>query len=200
MAPRHAFYLREFGGVQRGLTRRQRLSWHWNSILLVRAHAVHHFLYDHHHLVAAMDGEDQSLLDKLDALAPESIKSFDAFPKLPATYKSRSESRGFLTVFVAFLAFLLVLNDIGEFIWGWPDQEFAVDRDDSSFMNVNVDLVVNMPCRCEFLLSSRAFSLSYLVITVLAGRSGSVQCNRNAGRHSKTLDAGRPSERTDGPH
>lgn len=97
-----------------------------------------------------MDGEDQSLLEKLDSLAPESMKSFDAFPKLPATYKSRSESRGFLTVFVAFLAFLLVLNDIGDFIWGWPDHEFQVDKDDSSFMNVNVDVVVNMPCRCEY--------------------------------------------------
>ncbi|ETW82589.1 hypothetical protein HETIRDRAFT_382665, partial [Heterobasidion irregulare TC 32-1] len=91
--------------------------------------------------------DESSLLDKLDQFAPAPLKSFDAFPKLPSTYKSRSESRGFLTLFVGLLAFLLVLNDIGEFVWGWPDYEFSVDRDAESFMKVNVDLVVNMPCK-----------------------------------------------------
>ncbi|KAH7884895.1 endoplasmic reticulum vesicle transporter-domain-containing protein [Phlebopus sp. FC_14] len=89
--------------------------------------------------------KEQSLLDKLDVAVP--LAQFDAFPKLPSTYKSRSESRGFLTLFVALLAFLLVLNDLGEYIWGWPDYEFSVDTQASSFMNVNVDLVVNMPCQ-----------------------------------------------------
>ncbi|KAH7928313.1 DUF1692-domain-containing protein [Leucogyrophana mollusca] len=75
------------------------------------------------------------------------VAKFDAFPKLPSTYKARSESRGFLTLFVALLAFLLVLNDLGEYIWGWTDYEFSVDEPDSSHMNVNVDMVVNMPCQ-----------------------------------------------------
>ncbi|TFY77789.1 hypothetical protein EWM64_g6224, partial [Hericium alpestre] len=91
--------------------------------------------------------ENESLLDKLDAMAPAPLKTFDAFPKLPASYKSRSESRGFLTVFVGLLALLLLLNDVGEFLWGWPDYEFTVDRDQSSYVDVNVDMVVNMPCR-----------------------------------------------------
>ncbi|KZT27253.1 endoplasmic reticulum-derived transport vesicle ERV46 [Neolentinus lepideus HHB14362 ss-1] len=91
-------------------------------------------------------GSEESILDKLDGMTPASIKEFDAFPKLPSTYKERTESRGFLTVFVALLAFVLVLNDVGEFIWGWPDYEFSVDRDKGSFMKVNVDMVVNMPC------------------------------------------------------
>ena len=90
-----------------------------------------------------------SLLDKLDQITHTPLSQFDAFPKLPSTYKARSESRGFLTIFVTFLAFLLVLNDLGEFIWGWPDYEFSVDRDPANNMNVNVDLVVNMPCQCE---------------------------------------------------
>ncbi|KAK0494107.1 endoplasmic reticulum vesicle transporter-domain-containing protein [Armillaria luteobubalina] len=91
--------------------------------------------------------EDKSLLEKLDEVVPAPLAQFDAFPKLPSSFKSRSESRGFITLFVGFLAFLLMLNDIGEFIWGWPDHEFSVDRDPSSFMNINVDMVVNMPCR-----------------------------------------------------
>ncbi|KIJ62960.1 hypothetical protein HYDPIDRAFT_135453 [Hydnomerulius pinastri MD-312] len=89
--------------------------------------------------------KQQSLLDKLDAAFP--LARFDAFPKLPSTYKSRSESRGFLTLAVLFLAFLLILNDLGEYIWGWPDYEFSVDAHAASYMKINVDMVVNMPCQ-----------------------------------------------------
>ncbi|EIN03948.1 DUF1692-domain-containing protein [Punctularia strigosozonata HHB-11173 SS5] len=91
--------------------------------------------------------EDDSLLSTLDSLAPESLKHFDAFPKLPASYKARSESRGLFTALVAFIAFFLVLNDLGEFIWGWPDYEFSVDNEARSHMNINVDMVVKMPCQ-----------------------------------------------------
>jgi hypothetical protein len=96
-----------------------------------------------------MDSQEElSLLDKIDAVAPTPLKSFDAFPKLPSTYRTRSSERGFLTLFIAFIAFLLVANDIGEFIWGWPDFEFGVDDTPASYMDVNVDMIVNMPCRC----------------------------------------------------
>ncbi|KAI3619540.1 endoplasmic reticulum-derived transport vesicle erv46 [Moniliophthora roreri] len=88
-----------------------------------------------------------SILDKLDTVVPAPLAQFDAFPKLPSTYKSRSESRGFMTLFVGLLALLLMLNDIGEFIWGWPDYEFSVDKDTSSFININLDVLVAMPCR-----------------------------------------------------
>jgi hypothetical protein len=91
-----------------------------------------------------------SILERLDAAVPAPLARFDAFPKLPSAYKARSQSRGFLTLFVAALCLLLTLNDFGEYLWGWPDYEFSVDRDNTSnFMNVNVDMIVNMPCRCE---------------------------------------------------
>jgi hypothetical protein len=90
-----------------------------------------------------------TFIDKLESMAPENLTTFDAFPKLPSTYKARTESRGYLTLFVAFLAFLLVLNDIGEYIWGWPDYEFSIDPERGSTMEINVDVVVNMPCQCE---------------------------------------------------
>ncbi|KAI6035703.1 endoplasmic reticulum vesicle transporter-domain-containing protein [Pisolithus marmoratus] len=77
----------------------------------------------------------------------DQLIQFDAFPKLPSAYKSRSESRGLFTVLVALIAILLVLNDLGEYIWGWPDYEFSVDTMSDSFMDVNVDMVVNMPCQ-----------------------------------------------------
>ncbi|KAG1735355.1 endoplasmic reticulum vesicle transporter-domain-containing protein [Suillus paluster] len=93
-----------------------------------------------------MSGDNQpSILDQLDAAVP--LARFDAFPKLPSTYKARSESRGFFTLFVALIAILLVLNDIGEYIWGWPDYEFSIDTQGQSHLNLNVDMVVNMPCQ-----------------------------------------------------
>jgi endoplasmic reticulum-Golgi intermediate compartment protein 2 len=94
--------------------------------------------------------QEGSILDKLDAAVPAPLAKFDAFPKIPSAYKTRSESRGLLTLLVVALCILLTLNDVGEYIWGWPDQEFSVDRDNkSSFMNVNVDVTVNMPCQCK---------------------------------------------------
>ncbi|KAI9453312.1 DUF1692-domain-containing protein [Lactarius psammicola] len=91
--------------------------------------------------------EEPSLLDKIDAVAPAPLKSFDAFPKLPSTYRTRSSERGFLTLFIAFIALLLIANDIGEFVWGWPDYEFGIDHTPASYLDVNVDMIVNMPCR-----------------------------------------------------
>jgi hypothetical protein len=96
-----------------------------------------------------MDSQEEfSLLEKIDAISPAPLKSFDAFPKLPSTYRARSGERGFLTLFIAFIAFILVANDIGEFLWGWPDFEFGVDHVPASYLDVNVDMIVNMPCKC----------------------------------------------------
>lgn len=91
--------------------------------------------------------DEKSLLDQFDAIAP--LKQFDAFPKLPATYKSRSQGGGILTVVVIALSFMLILNDIGEFLWGWTDYEFSVDGDQEALLDLNVDIVVNSPCSCE---------------------------------------------------
>jgi len=51
-----------------------------------------------------------------------------------------------LTLVVALVSFLLIVNDIGEWIWGWPSYSFDVDPNKGSFMDVNVDVLVNMPC------------------------------------------------------
>ncbi|KAK2467246.1 hypothetical protein APHAL10511_000795 [Amanita phalloides] len=91
--------------------------------------------------------QDESLLDKLDSVVATPLAQFDAFPKLPSTYKARSESRGFMTLFVILVALLLVFNDVAEYIWGWPVYGFSVDRDHAPFLKINLDIVVNMPCR-----------------------------------------------------
>jgi len=86
-------------------------------------------------------------LEVLENAIPASLTKFDAFPKLPKAYKARSESRGFMTVFILLAAVLLMLNDLGEYIWGWPDFEFGVDDNRASYLPINVDLTVNMPCK-----------------------------------------------------
>lgn len=91
---------------------------------------------------------EESILDKLDKVAPAALNQFDAFPKLPTTYKTRSGERGVLSIIVAIISFLLIVNDIGEYFLGWPTYSFGIDTNEQSFMDVNVDLIVNMPCRC----------------------------------------------------
>lgn len=90
--------------------------------------------------------DSASLLDKLGG-PTDALKQFDAFPKLPSTYRRRSDSRGFLTLLIGLLCFTLVLNDIGEFIWGWPEYHFSMDKEVHSYIPINLDIIVNMPCR-----------------------------------------------------
>jgi len=93
--------------------------------------------------------DDSSVLKKLDAVAAPLAK-FDAFPKVPSAYKARSEGRGFVTLFLMLVVFMFMLNDIGEYIWGWPEYKFSVDKNNVPYMMINLDMMVNMPCRCEW--------------------------------------------------
>lgn len=102
--------------------------------------------------LAMASTSEPALLDKLSALAPASLAKFDAFPKLTTTYRTRSESRGFMTIFVMLFSVLLLLNDVGEFLWGWPDYEFSVDRNVNPNLEINLDMVVAMPCSCTWTL------------------------------------------------
>ncbi|KAG8929880.1 hypothetical protein FRC01_003659 [Tulasnella sp. 417] len=90
------------------------------------------------------DNNDKSLLDKLDNIAP--IREFDAFPKVATSYTKRTTLGALATLVVIGLSFLLSLNDVGEFLWGWPDYEYAIDRRYKDTLKINLDMVVNMPC------------------------------------------------------
>jgi hypothetical protein len=115
-----------------------------------------------------MESEGESILEKLDAVAP--IHKFDAFPKVPATYKAKSSGGGFWTAAAILMSLLLILNDVHEFIWGWPDHEFSVDTQVAKTMIINVDMVVNMPCHCKrrvFLrLLTTSLVLSYSILQI----------------------------------
>ncbi|KAL1411398.1 hypothetical protein Q8F55_002354 [Vanrija albida] len=100
---------------------------------------------DHAAHIPARDGEGVSLLDELDKLAP--IKRFDAFPKVQSTYTSKSQRGGLLTAVVGFIIFLLVLNDLGEYLYGAPAHIFSVDQAIERDLQLNIDITVAMPCR-----------------------------------------------------
>jgi hypothetical protein len=102
-----------------------------------------------------MASHDESEESYLDRIAPKGLNQFDAFPKLPNSYKERSGSRGAFTIVIALLAFIFVLNDVGEWIWGWPSYGFSVEQNPVSYMDVNIDMIVNMPCGCEYLNAFR---------------------------------------------
>lgn len=99
-------------------------------------------------------GSGVSLLEELDKIAP--IKAFDAFPKVDSTYVSSTRRGGVLTAVVGAIIFLLVLNDLGEYLYGAPDYLFKVDHDVARDLQLNVDLTVAMPCQCESSLCSAA--------------------------------------------
>ncbi|RXK40339.1 endoplasmic reticulum-Golgi intermediate compartment protein 2 [Tremella mesenterica] len=101
-------------------------------------------LIGHDNDIAHSDGQGVSLLDELDKIAP--IKSFDAFPKVQSTYTSQSRRGAVLTALVGFIIFLLVLNDLGEYLYGAPDYTFDVDQQLQKDLQLNVDLTVAMPC------------------------------------------------------
>jgi hypothetical protein len=117
-------------------------------------------------VVAMSNNEDKSLLEQLDEIAP--LKQFDAFPKIPANYKSRTKFGGFMTIFVIALSFILVLNDIAEFIWGWSDYEFAVDTDNHRTLDINIDIIVNSPCGSQFILYLRVDTslISFIALSI----------------------------------
>jgi hypothetical protein len=54
-----------------------------------------------------------------------------------------------LCLIVTIISFILILNDLGDYLWGWREYEFTVDNNLATIMYVNVDLVVNMPCHCK---------------------------------------------------
>lgn len=89
-----------------------------------------------------------SLLAELDKIAP--IKAFDAFPKVQPTYTTSSRRGGILTAILGAVIFLLVLNDLGEYLYGQPGYEFHVENEiDKTELQMNVDLTVAMPCHCK---------------------------------------------------
>ena len=92
-----------------------------------------------------MDGrEDSSSL--LDSLGRASLRDFDAFPKVAASYRTRSSGGGLTTIGVTLLVMGLVWGELREFLFGEPKMSFSVDHRLGHALQINVDITVAMPC------------------------------------------------------
>jgi hypothetical protein len=47
---------------------------------------------------------------------------------------------------------LIRQNDLGEYLYGEPEQRFEVDSELQHDLQLNVDMTIAMPCRCKFVL------------------------------------------------
>ncbi|CDZ97561.1 COPII vesicle protein [Phaffia rhodozyma] len=87
---------------------------------------------------------NSNILNELDKAVP--LKSFDAFPKIQSSYQPQTLRGGLITFAVAWTIFLLVLNDLGEYLYGQSNYSFNVDGEIGTQVQLNVDLTVAMPC------------------------------------------------------
>lgn len=75
------------------------------------------------------------------------VRVFDAFPKVKPEHEMRSQRGGLSTLLTIFLSLLIVWVQIGGFLGGYVDRKFFVDQNIQLELDVNVDLVVAMPCQ-----------------------------------------------------
>lgn len=84
----------------------------------------------------------------MDAFASK-VRTFDAFPKVSNEHTVRSQRGGFSTLMTMFCALLIFWVEVGGYIGGYVDRQFSVDDEIKSDLQINVDMLVAMPC--EFL-------------------------------------------------
>lgn len=75
------------------------------------------------------------------------VRVFDAFPKVSPEHSVRSQRGGFSTMLTMFCGLLIIWIQIGGFLGGYVDHQFAVDKTIRTDLNINVDILVAMPCQ-----------------------------------------------------
>ncbi|KAI5286583.1 hypothetical protein KEM54_006665 [Ascosphaera aggregata] len=74
------------------------------------------------------------------------LRSFDAFPKTKADYTFATRRGGQWTVIVMILCSLLAINELKNWYKGSESHHFSVEKGVSRQIQMNIDLVVKMPC------------------------------------------------------
>jgi len=72
--------------------------------------------------------------------------NFDAFPKVESNYQERKEMGGFVSLLVACILCFLITGEFFDFIRPEIRQDFLVDPTVDVSMQINLDIVVKMPC------------------------------------------------------
>ncbi|KAL1973701.1 hypothetical protein VTN31DRAFT_5261 [Thermomyces dupontii] len=74
------------------------------------------------------------------------LRSFDAFPKTKPSYTSPTRRGGQWTVLLLVVSALLTLSELRTWWRGTESHHFSVEKGVSRAMQMNIDIVVRMPC------------------------------------------------------
>ena len=82
------------------------------------------------------------------------LSNLDGFKKIEKSITQTSSAGGILTIGVIGLLAYLVLSEISQFLKVRQNYEFLVDqtRAQNHDLQINIDLTVNTPCPCEYLI------------------------------------------------
>lgn len=95
------------------------------------------------------------------------VRVFDAFPKVNSEHSVRSLRGGLSTIITVICMLMIVWVQIGGYLGGYIDRRFSVDKDIRLSLNINVDIVVAMPCQYLMTNVMDITSDSYLAGEVL---------------------------------
>ncbi|KAF3491061.1 ER-derived vesicles protein ERV41 [Arthroderma uncinatum] len=88
---------------------------------------------------------DEGSFGEPDGIAAK-LRTFDAFPKTKPTYTSTTAGGGQWTIFIAILCTILSCSELITWHRGHENHHFSVERGVSQEMQLNLDVVVAMPC------------------------------------------------------
>lgn len=77
----------------------------------------------------------------------QKVRVFDAFPKVAPEASVRSQRGGFSTILTISCALLIIWIQIGGYLGGYVDHQFAIDNETRLELKINLDILVAMPCQ-----------------------------------------------------
>lgn len=75
------------------------------------------------------------------------VKVFDAFPKVAPEHSVRSSRGGLSSIFTVICGLFILWVQVGGYLGGYIDRQFAVNKYIESSLDINIDMVVAMPCK-----------------------------------------------------
>ncbi|KAI1810283.1 DUF1692-domain-containing protein [Poronia punctata] len=95
-----------------------------------------------------MNGYDEKINHYHDEPEPGSfVRAFDAFPKAKPQYVTRTSGGGKWTIVMIILSAVLFWSELARWWQGEEDHTFSVEKGVGHNMQINMDIVVRMPCK-----------------------------------------------------
>lgn len=75
------------------------------------------------------------------------VRVFDAFPKVSPEHQQRSQRGGLSTMLTMLCGLMILWIQVGGYLGGYVDHQFAVDLEIRLELQINLDLLIAMPCQ-----------------------------------------------------